>query len=170
MVKPIEEYDQELLGDISSLEQYIVDWVSHELKSQGCPKAIADDIAKEEKETSIYARSLNGLLDLMKELVSCIKDFPFRIYLLPAVGLVDEFQEWSEIIIDASLFQFNLSVLEDDERRILLKHVKTISDTYYDCWEFYEKTERGYPSAQLMKFIQDMLMTSRREQFLTQKC
>lgn len=186
MTNPIEEYDQELLGDISSLEQYIVDWVSHELQLKahelqlkGCPKMIADDIvkddiAKEERETSEYARGLNGLLDLMKELASCIKDFPFRVALYsPSSREIDKFPP--EIILPSGYFQFNLSVLDDDERKIFLNHVETISETYHSCesWQFFEKEtyhsigqHHCYPSVQLMEFIQDMLMTSRREQFL----
>jgi hypothetical protein len=127
MNNAIQKYDQELLEDISSLPQYIENWkleevnsASRALRAKGCPKEIADDIAKEERDAPF-----KGLLDLMKELAFCIKDFPFRIDLSTlTLGGVDEFPP--EILFPSSRFQFNLSVLDDDERGIFLKHMETI--------------------------------------------
>jgi hypothetical protein len=175
MTNFIEQYDQELLEDISAMPHQIADWKSREvqsnvnsasraLRSKGCPPKIADDIAEEEIAedeigTSIHA-PFEGLLDLMKELAFCIKDFPFRIDLsLLALGGVDEYPP--EILFPSSRFQFNLSVLDDDERGIFLKHMKTIPLAYNSS-----EMHHCYPSAQLMQFIQSMLLTSRRKQFL----
>ena len=174
MANFIEEYDKELLENISSLRQWIIDYVSHELRLEGYPKVRADDIAKTGRDAPLLYSLTDGpglynLLDDMAELSSSMKGFPFRVSL--NFSLSDVFPKGMirppiKIITHTSSFQFNYDGLDDNELDVLLTHLKTMFDTYpYPC-EFYEEMNHLYPSVQLMEFIDNMFKKSRSNQFL----
>lgn len=178
MISSIEKYDQELEQDISSLEKHIdedEELAKMDFQNLGCPKEIAEQIARKEKEKGKHMHPSFGFtsigmdeaLKLLKELTESLQVLPSRVY-LNCPDMVWESDLLSiQIIREDGSFRFNTTTLSDQERTKFVEYMHTLFEVYHNWlyWGIYH----CYPSPELVRFVAEMLIKYKEEQLLSKE-
>jgi len=165
----LEEYDQQLVEDISKLERHVSEeeeLAREYMRIYGATERVVEEVTQKARSedrrisSTGSASSVNHLAEWLKDMTHVYEAFPFRIRMGYFMGTK------IHAIMEDSWLLFNTCPLTDEERREYAKYWQTTFRLNYVSKE--ASVYNYYPTSELMKFISQMLIKYKAEDVLSE--